>query len=249
MNVTVAGYGFVGKAHTELLTNYFTVNIVDPKLGKATVADYPTDMLIICVSTPQHNSGACNINNVYEVIASTPKKVPILIRSTISLEGWLYLKETFSERSLTYSPEFLRAESAERDFRNTEQIYFGGDDTTLWETFFKKVFPNVISIHMKPEELVLVKYFRNAFLATKVSFFNQIYDFCQAFGIDYNNVASGVGLDKRIGKSHTEVTAARGWGGHCFPKDVEAILHTEKLEGVSLSLIQEANNYNRKIRK
>ena len=249
MNITIAGYGFVGKAHAELMKNYFTINVVDPKYNAVNITDSPCDAVIICVNTPQHDSGACNINNVYEVITSTPKEIPILIRSTISLEGWLYLKETFPDRSLTYSPEFLRAQTAERDFRNTEYMYYGGDDTTLWETIFRKVFPKVISVHMKPEELVLIKYFRNAFLATKVSFFNQVYDLCQAFGVNYSNVAAGVGNDPRIGRSHTEVTAARGWGGHCFPKDVEAILHTAELEGVSLSLIQEANNYNRRIRK
>jgi len=222
MNITIAGYGFVGKSHVDV---------------------------IICVNTPQHPSGACNINNVYEVITDTPKDIPILIRSTISLEGWLYLKETFSERSLTYSPEFLRAETAERDFRNTQYMYYAGDDITFWEATFRKVFPKVISVHMQPEELILVKYFRNAFLATKVSFFNQVYDLCQAFGVNYKNVAAGVGQDLRIGASHTDVTSARGWGGHCFPKDTAALLHTAELEGVELSVMQEAINYNNKIRK
>ena len=108
MNITIAGYGFVGKAHAELLKQHYTVHIVDPKLGPEKVHHTACNAVIICVSTPQHKSGACNINNVYEVIADTPKEIPILIRSTISLEGWLYLKETFPERSITYSPEFLR---------------------------------------------------------------------------------------------------------------------------------------------
>ena len=249
MNITIAGYGFVGKAHAELLKQYYSVNIVDPKLGPEKVHHTVCDAVIICVNTPQHKSGACNINNVYEVIADTPKEIPILIRSTISLEGWLYLKETFPERSLTYSPEFLRAETAERDFKNTEYMYYGGDNITLWEGIFRKLFPKVISVHMQAEELVLVKYFRNAFLATKVSFFNQVYDMCEAFNINYKNVAAGIGNDPRIGRSHTEVTAARGWGGHCFPKDIAALMHTAELEGVSLSLIQEADNYNRRVRK
>jgi UDPglucose 6-dehydrogenase len=249
MNITIAGYGFVGKSHVELMKQHFTINIVDPKISTDKIKDNPTDAVIICVNTPQHPSGACNINNVYEVITDTPKDIPILIRSTISLEGWLYLKETFSERSLTYSPEFLRAETAERDFRNTQYMYYAGDDITFWEATFRKVFPKVISVHMQPEELILVKYFRNAFLATKVSFFNQVYDLCQAFGVNYKNVAAGVGQDLRIGASHTDVTSARGWGGHCFPKDTAALLHTAELEGVELSVMQEAINYNNKIRK
>lgn len=249
MKLTIAGYGFVGKAHAEVLRNYYELNIVDPKISTDTIKNQPTDAVIICVNTPQHSSGACNINNVYEVIADTPKNIPILIKSTISLEGWLYLKETFPNHSLTFSPEFLRAETAERDFRNTEQIYYAGDNTTFWENIFRKVFPKVISIHMQPEELILVKYFRNAFLATKVSFFNQVYDLCQAFDINYKNVAAGIGHDPRIGSSHTEVTESRGWGGHCFPKDIQALLHTAELEGVDMSLLEEAVRYNNRVRK
>jgi UDPglucose 6-dehydrogenase len=249
MILTIAGYGFVGKAHADVLKEHYEINIVDPKLNWDGVRSNPTNGVIICVSTPQHKSGACNINNVYEVIVDTPKEIPVLIRSTISLEGWLFLKETFPNHSLTYSPEFLRADTAENDFRNTNYIYIGGDGVDFWSEVFKKSFPKASTVIMKPEELVLVKYFRNAFLATKVSFFNQVYDLCQAFNIDYKNVAAGIGHDPRIGSSHTEVTAARGWGGHCFPKDLAALLHTAELEGVELSLIDEAVKYNNKIRK
>lgn len=249
MILTIAGYGFVGKAHAEVLKEHYEINIVDPKLSWDGVRSHPTDAVIICVGTPQHDSGACNINSVYEVVADTPQETPILIKSTISLEGWLFLKEQFPNHSLTFSPEFLRAQTAERDFRNTQKIYYAGDDTTFWEGIFRKAFPKVMSVHMQPQELILVKYFRNAFLATKVSFFNQVYDMCKAFGVNYENVADGVAQDTRIGSSHTEVTDVRGWGGHCFPKDIAALLHTAELEGVDLSLIEEAVNYNNRIRK
>ncbi len=249
MILTIAGYGFVGKAHAEVLKEHYEINIVDPKISWEGVRSHPTNAVIVCVGTPQHKSGACNINSVYEVIADTPRDIPILIKSTISLEGWEYLKETFPKHSLAYSPEFLRAETASRDFRNTSYIYIGGDKVEFWEEVFKKALPRASTVRMKPQELVFVKYFRNAFLATKVSFFNQMYDMCEAFGIDYKNVAAGVGNDPRIGRSHTEVTEERGWGGHCFPKDIEAILHTAELEGVELTLINEAKNYNTRIRK
>jgi UDPglucose 6-dehydrogenase len=250
MKITIAGYGFVGKAHASVLKPYHEIIIVDPKISSAKIYSEPTDAVIVCVSTPKHDSGACNIDHVYEVISNTDPTTPVLIKSTISLEGWLHLKESFPNHSLTFSPEFLRAETAEKDFKNTKYLHYGGDGIVFWEKIFREVFPDVISVHSAcAEELILTKYFRNAFLATKVSFFNQVYDMCQAFGIDYKRVAFGIGTDPRIGTSHTEVTAARGWGGHCFPKDAAAILHTAELEGIDLSIIREAVEYNKSIRK
>lgn len=249
MILTIAGYGFVGKAHANVLKRYYDLNIVDPKLNNFKVSDYAQDGIIVCVSTPEHESGACNINEVYKVICDSSADTPILIKSTVSLEGWLFLKEQFPDHKLTFSPEFLRAANAENDFLNTKEIYLGEGDTEFWKNIFTKVFPSVKIKERKAEELIFGKYFRNSFLATKVSFFNQVYDLCKAFGVDYEAVAGVVTDDLRIGPSHSEVTAARGWGGHCFPKDVAAILHTAELEGVDLSLIIEAVRYNNQIRK
>jgi UDPglucose 6-dehydrogenase len=72
---------------------------------------------------------------------------------------------------------------------------------------------------------------------------------CQATGTNYEAVAQGIAQDERIGFSHIMITPERGWGGHCFPKDTRAILHTAKNHKVDLSLIEEARNYNAKIRK
>jgi UDPglucose 6-dehydrogenase len=82
-----------------------------------------------------------------------------------------------------------------------------------------------------------------------VNFFNQVYDLCEAAHINYDNVALGIGMDTRIGNSHTKVNTERGFGGHCFPKDTLAIVNTAKSLDVSLSLINESINYNKVIRK
>jgi len=76
-----------------------------------------------------------------------------------------------------------------------------------------------------------------------------VYDLCESTGVDYAAVKHMIAEDSRIGHSHTEVTEARGYGGHCFPKDTAAIVHTGDLAGVDLSLIKQAADYNHKIRK
>ena len=78
---------------------------------------------------------------------------------------------------------------------------------------------------------------------------NQIFDYCQVHNLDYHSVADIVGADDRIGHSHTQITDERGFGGHCFPKDVKALITSAKAYGCSLSLLEEASNYNNRVRK
>lgn len=247
MKIGIAGYGFVGQAHANGLKDYYDILISDP--AKEHYADLKhADAIIICVSTPQADDGKCFINNVYEVIASAPD-VPIIIKSTISLEGWKYLKEVFPNKSLTFSPEFLRAKTALEDFKNSGTVLMGGDGTAFWSDVFINALGK-LDIHIcPPEELILVKYFRNTYLATKVSFFNQVFDMCEATGLDFNKVRRLIADDERITHSHTKVNADRGFGGHCFPKDAQALLASAKDNGVDLSILQEAINYNNKLRK
>lgn len=138
---------------------------------------------------------------------------------------------------------------AERDMWSENVLFMGGDGLEFWHDVYSKAIPTLNVGRIDPEILIAGKYFRNAFLATKVSFFNQIFDFCQAKKIDYNTVAQLVGVDPRIGGSHTAITEERGWGGHCFPKDLAAIVHSAERDNVDLSLIKEAVAYNKKIRK
>ena len=242
MKITIAGYGFVGRAHEAVLKDKHDITIVDPAFN-STVIPKDTDAVIICVSTPAHESGACNINNVYEVIEASPD-VPILIKSTISVEGWDMLVESFPDRMLNFSPEFLRAASAVEDLQNMDLILVGGSDPCFWG----KVFGLPVEI-AEARELILAKYARNSFLALKVAFFNQMYDLCNELDVEYSAVAHYTGMDERIGYSHTFVTEERGFGGHCFPKDTSAIVRTGERNGVELSLIKQAIKYNNSIRK
>ena len=247
MRIGIAGYGFVGQAHVAALADYHEILISDPALGHYADLKH-ADAIIVCVSTPQHETGACNINNVYEVIEAAPD-VPILIKSTISLEGWRELRHLLPDAELTFSPEFLRAESALDDFKNSKHFLMGGDNTGFWAQLFIDAMGKIDIEVAEVEELILAKYFRNAFLATKVAFFNEIYDLCDKLDVEYSAVAHYTGMDERIGYSHTYITEERGFGGHCFPKDTSAIVRTGERNGVELSLIKQAIKYNSSIRK
>jgi len=244
MKITIAGYGFVGKAHREVLKDKHDITIVDPawpEYNKPIPQD--TDAVIVCVSTPRREDGSRHMDNVYEVIEASPD-VPILIKSTISLEGWQMLKDTFPNAMLNFSPEFLRAATAVDDLATADYMLIGGNSINFWN----KVFDVAIEI-CDVEALIIAKYARNSFLALKVAYFNQLYDLCKALDVDYEAVKQYTAMDTRIGDSHTSITAERGFGGHCFPKDIDALIRTAQRDNVELSILKEAVEYNKRIRK
>ena len=247
----IAGYGFVGKAHEILFKDYRREIVIhDPPKGKT--ADFSkTSAVVICVPTPQLESGACDMSAVYDVVSQCNKNTPILIKSTISLQGWHYLKETFPDHKLCFSPEFLRAMNYLNDIKNFDNVILSGD-TDYWRDQYSMNWSSTVKINIvSPEEAIAIKYFRNAYLATKVSFFNEIYDFCQTYDIDFDQVRGGVGADERIGNSHTFVMpdqGVRGWGGMCFPKDTKALLKMAAEKNINLNTLLAAVEYNEKIK-
>lgn len=245
----IAGYGFVGKAHELLFKHQFNIDIHDPPLDKHGDFD-KTDAVVICVPTPALANGGCDIGAVYDVISRCKESTPILIKSTIHLQGWQYLKETFPNHRLCFSPEFLRAANFMNDIKNLDSVILSGD-TDFWYDQFSYNFPQMKVHIVDPEEAITIKYFRNAFLATKVSFFNEIYDFCGAYGIDFEQVKNGIIADERIGPSHSHVwpeDGIRGWGGMCFPKDTQALLKMAAEKDINLNTLSAAVYYNTKLK-
>jgi UDPglucose 6-dehydrogenase len=247
MKIGIAGYGFVGKAHEGALKDYHDLIIYDPALGHYGDLRH-ADAIIVCVSTPQGSHGGCHMDNVYDVVNNN-SNVPILIKSTISIEGWDMLKHVFPFTSITFSPEFLRAASALEDFQNTDTILLGGGNTGFWADIFITAMGKINVNIANPKELIVTKYARNSFLALKVAYFNQINDLCKDAGVDYEQVRMYTTLDNRIGESHTTITDERGFGGHCFPKDTSAFIVSGKKYGEHLSILEEAIKYNHRVRK
>jgi UDPglucose 6-dehydrogenase len=246
MTIALAGYGYVGRAiHAHLFKKQQMV-IVDPVHTNNTLRDID-DLrgVIICVPTPSAPDGSCDVRHVVEVLEETPPDVPVLIKSTVSIGGWDMIRLMFPKHSLAYSPEFLRAATAERDVATQEQVILAGDKLDFWRTHYAEHFDADL-ITMPVEEAIATKYFRNSFLATKVSFFNEMFDFCNAYGIDFETVRHGVGSDPRIGHSHTFLNeqGEKGWGGACFPKDTLALLTMADQRGARLSILANAVWYN-----
>jgi len=245
MKILVCGYGFVGKAHALALScGNNEVHIYDPAYDIYKERLGNPDAVVVCVSTPSAKDGACDMSNVYDAIENVyDDNVPILIKSTISLEGWRLINRAFPNKKITFSPEFLRAAHAYKDFKNQKVIYMGGGDTIFWASMFSLMLGIQVQC-ADPEVLILTKYMRNSFLALKVAFFNQVYDLCEATDVDFNQVRALTTEDSRIGNSHSYIHLERGFGGHCFPKDTRAIVRTADEFNYDFSILEQAIYYN-----
>jgi UDPglucose 6-dehydrogenase len=254
MKIIIAGYGFVGKAVARTLEKKHELIIVDPKYSDETVAKHPdADGIIICVGTPQTVDRACDDSQVYAVMQSVPVFMPVLLKSTIVPDQLYALHASYTNHSICYNPEFLRAVSSVEDFANQKYMVLGGEDPEgFWQELFTSVLPDCkLYFYCSITEASLVKYSINSFLATKVAFFNQLHDLCKVSGADYNLVRQIITHDNRVGNSHTIVAmdGERGFGGACFPKDTEALTEYSKRAKTPLTILDSAIEYNKKIRK
>ena len=134
MKLTLIGYGFVGKAVYNVLKDYHNVKIVDPQYNE-NVIDDDSEGYIICVPTPTTPTGACNMTIVETVVKACPQDKPILIKSTISLEGWRKDLAPMNKQ-ITFSPEFLTAANANEDFEKQDKMLFGGGNTSIYVIVF-----------------------------------------------------------------------------------------------------------------
>lgn len=252
MFLALVGCGFVGNTYKEVLDNYHDIYVIDPKLNTNKISDHAMyDGIILCLPTPSYFDGSCDFSALVETMQQViDPNVPVLIKSTISIEAWEYLNENFAN-PFVFSPEFLRQAHARRDLRENKKVVFAGDSTC--HNFWHEVFVKCEEFSYKEykfthcaRETIIAKYAINSFLATKVSWFNQLYDFCQDANLDYESVVSVVGSDPRIGTSHTTITEERAWGGACFPKDTASFLEMD--ENYRLEILQHAVDYNQKLK-
>lgn len=257
----IVGDGFVGGAIRKALEPHHNIIIQDPPKGYDN-GNYRglinLDGVIICLPTPSDDDGYCDDSLVldeYYKIRSAFSFVPILLKSTTSVTTLNHL-ECLEDTGLTFSPEFLTAANAYEDLMNSEHMIFANcmpGDNPFWSDIFVQALRNVTPVFMRSlVEAGITKYTINSFLATKVTFFNEIHELCERYGVSYQRVKLATQLDKRIGTSHMDAPGAdglHGWGGACFPKDTSEFLLTSKDSGAELELLSKAIELNRNHRQ
>jgi UDPglucose 6-dehydrogenase len=239
-------------------------NVADGRLTFTTELDAPVavaDAVFIAVGTPsRRGDGHADLTYVYaaarEIAAAIDGFTVIITKSTVPVgtgdEVERIIQEVRPEADaiVVSNPEFLREGAAIHDFKHPDRIVVGTDDDRAKQVLGEIYRP--LSLNQAPllftgrRTAELTKYAANAFLATKITFINEIADLCETVGADVQDVARGIGLDKRIGSKFLH--AGPGFGGSCFPKDVRALIKTAQDYAVPLRILEAvaAVNDNRK---
>ena len=248
LNVGIVGFGFVGRAVAGGFTGQ-NLTIIDPLQGtyiSDLLATSP-DVVFICVPTPMGDNGKIDSSIVEKVLSELKDLDTLLVlKSTVVPDIVDTLSKKYS--NFIYNPEFLTEINADHDFAFPKMHIFGGDIELCKKLnhFYEEysVCAPCEVKYMSAKEASFVKYSINSFLAMKVIFFNQLKDLVEKAGGDYSNVQHGVGLDPRIGISHTYVPGPdgrKGFGSACFSKDVPAIIN---YSDESLTVLHAAWNVN-----
>ena len=255
MTIGVIGQGYVGTAIKLGFQDHYDVLTYDKfDLGKSThskISDIveETEVIFVCVPTPMRKDGTCYTGIVEEVIREineTANDHIVVIKSTVPPGTTDKFNHEFSNVTVIFNPEFLTEENFLDDFKNQNRIILGGSrkGTNKLRQIYSKVFPKAVIVKTGDKHAEMVKYFTNCFLATKVSFANEMYSVCEQIGIDYDKVVEYATYDERLGKSHWAVPGPDedfGFGGHCLPKDLSAIINEFETYGL-LEAVEEVNN-------
>ena len=210
-----------------------------------------SDIVFICVGTPtKKNSNSADLNQVYaaakEISKSVNKFKIIINKSTVPVTTGDELEKIISKKvnkklfSVVSNPEFLREGEAIRDFIYPDRVVVGSNDSKS-QRILKSLYSPLISkgakfVSTERRAAELIKYASNAFLATKITFINEIANLCEKTGIDIEDISIGIGLDKRIGSRF--LRAGPAYGGSCFPKDTKALVSTADKFKTNLSVIK-----------
>ena len=216
------------------------------------------EVIFITVGTPALKNGEADLSYVKKVAEDIGKNLKkyavVVVKSTVPPQTCRKIKNLISKYydgqfDIVSNPEFLREGSAVEDFMKTDRIIIGAESEKA-KKIMKKIYQplNTLIFITKLESSEMIKYASNAFLATKISFINEIANVCEKIGANVDEISKGMGLDPRIGKEF--LRAGIGYGGSCFPKDVRALRHSAGVNGYNFCLLKsviEVNNNQRKL--
>ena len=261
MSIGIIGQGFVGNAIYQKFKNYYDIKTFDTKgvmhCNSNEQATLDNEIVFVCLPTPMNKNGTCHT----DIVEAAVKRIfefgvakIAVIKSTVPPGTVAKWNKKFPSLNIVFNPEFLTEANAVDDFNNQTRIILGGPrkGTTKLKTIYSKVFPKASIIKTDSTYAEMVKYVTNSFLATKVSFANEMYEICNGLDVDYDKVIEYATYDKRLGKSHWSVPGPDGdlgYGGHCFPKDVKALIEVANENDIFPLMLIATDEKNEQVRK
>ena len=260
LKLGIIGKGFVGSAVANGFDKDCEQVIVDPKYTDNTINDlHDCKLIFVCVPTPVAEDGSCDTTIANDVLAELNRlqyKGVVVIKSTVIPDYLQEFKKEY-ELKIVYNPEFLTEANANEDFKNPNMQVLGGK----WRDceVVEKAYLRHSSVKIVPTfktdltTASLLKYTINSYLATKVMFFNDLHKLHNSGSsmVSWEQFTDMLTRDPRIGDSHMQVPGPDGelgFGGHCFPKDTEALLKYAHDKNIKLNMLKKAVETNKKIR-
>ena len=255
--VGVIGNGFVGEAISFAFSPVADLYIYDKdnlKSINSLESVHNCDFVFICVPTPMFKDGSQDLSYVESTFKKATKEPVYILKSTVLPGTTERLSKKYSSLKIIFSPEFLTERTAKLDMLTQSRIILGGELslTKKVKILFNQRFKtkNIILTDSKTAELT--KYMNNTFFATKVSIMNEFKLLCDTIGANWKDALKGFVSDGRIGDSHLNVPGhdgKLGYGGTCFPKDVNALLSFSKKHDIELFTISGGWKTNLKVRQ
>ncbi len=256
--IGVVGLGYVGKAIEAYFKRFYNLNTfdinVDSSCSSLDQLVSLSEIIFICLPTPMRKNGSTDLRIIDSVIkninsiANRDSNKLVVIKSTIPIGTTNRFINKYDKIKICFNPEFLTEANYLEDFKNQDRIILGGDNVDVLYKLYSETFINAEIVKTDCQTAEMVKYVTNSFLATKVSYANEIESFCSHLNIDYNNMIKIASLDRRLGNSHWNVPGPdgnRGYGGTCFPKDMASLIcqfEQNKMQSIILKASFNRNN-------
>ena len=244
--VGVIGNGFVGESQAFAFSPTTDLRIydIDPLKASNTKEEIDEcDFIFVCVPTPMKKDGSQDISFIEKVFEEAVEGPIYIIKSTVLPGSTKELQNKYPKLSILFSPEFLTERTAKLDMLTQARIVLGGDDSLTSKTaeLFEQRFMNKHIIKTDSTTAELIKYMNNTFFATKVSILNEFKLLADKLNANWEDALYGFASDSRIGDSHLHVPGPDGrlgYGGTCFPKDVNALITLAKELNTPLNAIE-----------
>jgi nucleotide sugar dehydrogenase len=249
--IGIVGQGFVGTAVHEGMKDDFDIQTYDKFKSESSTCASLEDLckkvkiVFVCLPTPMKKDGSCDLSILEDTICQINNVNSgniVIIKSTVVPGTTERLNKENNNIDIVFNPEFLTEANSIEDFKNQNRIIIGGPRpaTTIVKNMYRKSFRDTPIVKTGSTIAEFVKYFINCFLATKVAYANEFKQLCDAQGVDYDKVVEYALYDKRIATTHLSVPGPDGkdgFGGSCFPKDLNALINFAKINKITPSVL------------
>ena len=255
--IGIVGFGFVGESQAFAFAPTADIKVYDVDETKRTHSLEETllqEFVFVCLPTPMKKDGSQDLSIIENFFANVPGRYnPIFILKSTVLPGTTKMLESKYNLKIVFCPEFLTEKTAKLDMLTQARIVIGGNPLGVLKVknLFESRFEKKHFVLTDSTSAELVKYMANNFLTVKTAFMNEYYDLVEQVGGTWEEVVEGFVSDPRIGNSHTSVPGhdgKRGFGGTCFPKDINAIIEFSKEQGVQMNTLEAAWETNLRVR-